>query len=77
MHQTFYFLTLEDGTGNINIVIWEALQKRFRQALLKSQILLIKGKMERKNSVVYIIAGYIEDHSHAIGQLNNPSRDFH
>ena len=71
------FLTLEDETGNINIVIWEALQKRFRQALLKSQILLIKGKMERKNSVVHIIAGYIEDHSHAIGQLNNPSRDFH
>jgi len=71
------FLTLEDETGNINIIIWEALQKRFRQALLKSQILLIKGKMERKNSVVHIIAGYIEDQSHAIEQLNNPSRDFH
>jgi len=71
------FLTLEDETGNINIVIWEALQKRFRQALLKSQILLIKGKMERKNSVVHIIAGYIEDQSHAIEALNNPSRDFH
>lgn len=71
------FLTLEDETGNINVVVWEALQKRFRQALLKSQLLLVKGKMERKNSVVHVIAGYVEDVSERIGQLKNSSRDFH
>ena len=71
------FLTLEDETGNINVVVWEALQKRFRQALLKSQLLLVKGKMERKNSVVHVIAGYVEDVSDRIGQLKNSSRDFH
>jgi error-prone DNA polymerase len=71
------FITLEDETGNINVVVWENLQKRFRQALLKSQILLIKGKMERKNSVVHIIAGYAKDMSESIRKFNRSSRDFH
>jgi len=71
------FITLEDETGNINVVVWESLQKRFRQALLKSQLLLVKGKMEKKNSVVHVIAGYVEDVSSAIANFENASRDFH
>lgn len=70
------FLTLEDETGNISVVVWKPLQKRFRQALLKSQLLLVKGKMEKKNSVVHVIAGYLEDVSNAIDQFGTTSRDF-
>jgi len=71
------FITLEDETGNINVVVWQGIQQRFRQALLKGQLLLIKGKMEKKNSVVHVIAGFVQDQSEAIGQLKNLSRDFH
>ena len=71
------FLTLEDESGNINVVVWERVQTRFRQALLKSQILLVKGKMEKKHSVVHVIAGYVEDVSHHLAGLKKPSRDFH
>jgi len=71
------FLTLEDETGNINVIVWKPLQKKFRQALLKSRLLLVKGKMEKKNSVVHVIAGYIEDVSDQLESFKQASRDFH
>ena len=71
------FLTLEDETGNLNVVVWKALQDRYRQALLTGKLLLVKGIMERKDSVIHIIAGNIIDHSQAIEGMLLPSRDFH
>ena len=71
------FLTLEDETGNINIVIWKDLQARYREALLKGKLLLIKGVMERKHSVIHVIAGQLLDYSERLEGFLLPSRDFH
>ena len=37
------FLTLEDETGNSNIVVWTTVQERCREALLKGSLLMVKG----------------------------------
>ena len=71
------FLTLEDETGNINVVVWRDRQERFRKALLRGQLLLVKGVMESRDSVIHVIAGEILDHSAALGALQTRSRDFH
>ena len=71
------FLTLEDETGNINVIVWKDLQQRFRQALLSSKLLLVKGVMECKNEVIHVIAGELIDHSHVLDELAIKSRDFH
>ncbi len=71
------FLTLEDETGNINVIIWKDLQTRFRQALLNSKLLLVKGVMECKNEVIHVIAGELIDHSDVLNNLAIKSRDFH
>ncbi len=71
------FLTLEDETGNLNIIVWRDLQERFRQPLLTGKLLMIKGILERKDSVTHIIAGEIIDHSQAVAEVLLPSRDFH
>ncbi|HQY71078.1 MAG TPA: error-prone DNA polymerase [Pseudomonadales bacterium] len=71
------FLTLEDETGNINVVVWRDRQERFRKALLRGKLLLVKGVMESRDSVVHVIAGEILDHSAALGALQTRSRDFH
>jgi error-prone DNA polymerase len=71
------FLTLEDETGNINIIIWKNIQQRFRHTLLKSKLLLVKGVMEKKNSVIHVIAGELCDHSEQLHGYLLPSRDFH
>jgi error-prone DNA polymerase len=71
------FLTLEDETGNINVVVWRDRQERFRTPLLSARLLLVKGILESRDSVIHVIAGELIDHSAALGSLQSRSRDFH
>ena len=71
------FLTLEDETGNSNIVVWRDLVDRNRAAVVHSRMLKIKGVLEREGDVIHVIAGSIEDCSHLLGELETQSRDFH
>ena len=76
------FLTLEDETGNINVIVWSTVLERFRAALLQGQLLKIKGVVEREGSVIHVVAGHVEDateclRSMAAEALPFKSRDFH
>ena len=57
------FLTLEDETGNTNIIIWATVMARFRAALLQGQLLKFKGVVEREGRVIHVVAGHVEDAS--------------
>ncbi|MEE4382466.1 MAG: OB-fold nucleic acid binding domain-containing protein [Pseudomonadales bacterium] len=70
------FMTLEDETGNANVVIWTSILTRFRAAILGSQLVLVKGVVEREGSVIHVVAGQVADFSHYLGKLRAPSRDF-
>lgn len=70
------FLTLEDETGNSNIVIWKSVQERCRQALLKAQLLMVKGVIETDGAVVHVIAQELTDCSELLYQTNIRSRNF-
>ncbi len=71
------FVTLEDETGCINVVVWSSLVERQRRELLNSQLLGVHGVVEKKDNVVHLVAGRLFDHSHLLGSLELPSRDFH
>ena len=71
------FLTLEDETGNINVVVWTSILERFRGPILGGRLLLVKGVLEREGSVIHVVAGHVSDHSGRIGELRARSRDFH
>lgn len=76
------FVTLEDETGNMNIIVWRATQQTFRQPLLTSRLLIIKGTVEintdnPNNPVVHIIAGHLQDCSARLERFDIKSRDFH
>lgn len=71
------FMTVEDETGNINVVCWTSLQERRRKEILNSRIVMVKGILERKDNVTHLIAGDIEDISALMEKLAVPSRDFH
>jgi error-prone DNA polymerase len=71
------FLTLEDETGNINVIVWPAIQERYRQSLMTAQLLLVKGTVESREGVVHVIAGTLEDCSEHLAALTVQSRDFH
>ncbi len=71
------FLTLEDETGNSNIVIWPRVQERFRKPLMSSRLLLVKGTLESRDNVIHVIAGALYDYSDHLRDLHIKSRDFH
>jgi error-prone DNA polymerase len=71
------FVTLEDETGMINVVVWRDVAEKQRRALLRSQLLAVHGVLERQGDVIHLIAGKLTDHSHLLGQLVARSRDFH
>jgi len=71
------FLTLEDETGNSNIVVWKQTQQHFRQALMTAKLLLVKGTLETKDNVIHIVAGALLDYTSELEALPVESRDFH
>ncbi len=70
------FLTLEDETNNVNVVIWTRVLEQFRAAVVQGRLLKIKGVMEREASVIHVIAGHVEDLSDHLQQFSLRSRDF-
>lgn len=71
------FFTLEDDTGNINVVVWSATARAQKQAYLTSKILMVKGILEREGEVIHVIAGKLIDCTHYLSNLQSKSRDFH
>jgi error-prone DNA polymerase len=71
------FLTLEDETGNVNVVVWTSVLERFRAPILGGRLLLVKGVVEREGPVIHVVAGHVADRSGHIGELRARSRDFH
>ena len=63
------FLTLEDETGVINVVVWRALYEKFRRAVIAGRLLRITGRLQRQAGVIHVVAEEIEDISPMLDQL--------
>jgi error-prone DNA polymerase len=71
------FVTLEDETGCMNIVVWRHLVETQRRELLGARLLGVEGVVERDGEVVHLVARRLLDYSTLLGPLTAPSRDFH
>ena len=71
------FVTLEDETGTVQVIIWRALRERFQQTLLRARLLAVRGVWQREGEVGNLIAGHLEDLTPLLGRLATGSRDFH
>ena len=71
------FVTLEDETGFVNVVVWRDLAERQRTALIASRLMGVAGVIEREGDVVHLIAGRLTDYTKLLGRLGTRSRDFH
>jgi error-prone DNA polymerase len=70
------FVTLEDETGMINVIVWRDLAERQRKELLRSNLLTVVGTLEREGDVVHLIATRLHDQTALLGNLMTRSRDF-
>lgn len=70
------FVTLEDGAGSNNVVVWRDLAERQRRELIGSRLLSIDGTWERVDGVEHLIASRLHDMTALLGTLGTRSRDF-
>ncbi|QYJ73671.1 error-prone DNA polymerase [Shewanella sp. FJAT-52076] len=71
------FITLEDETGNTNLIVWMGTARAQRKPYLTSTILKVNGTVEHADGVTHVVAGRLEDISHLLDSLKVASRDFH
>jgi error-prone DNA polymerase len=71
------FVTMEDETGQINLIIWKKVAEEFRPALLNARLLGIAGELQIEGKVIHVIAQQLFDHTEMLGGLSVRSRDFH
>jgi len=83
------FVTIEDETGQVNIIVWERIGREQRRALLDARLLEVHGEWQRQSNgqrgspqqgqdeVMHLIAGRLIDRTKMLGELLTRSRDFH
>ena len=78
------FLTLEDETGPVNVIVWKSLRELQRDDLLQSRLLAVEGVWQRDvdsgGQVRNIVASRLKDLTPLLGRLGkqaSSSRDFH
>lgn len=55
------FITLEDETGTVNIIVWRKTYEHFRRAVISGRLLRVTGRLQRAHSVTHVIASQVED----------------
>ena len=70
------FVTLEDETGTINLVLKQYIWERYYSVGRHSNAWLVHGKLEKKGSVINVVAHRLEDLSATLGKYNPKPRDF-
>ncbi len=71
------FLTLEDESGSVNVIVWRELGRQQRRELVGAQLLEVRGELQHQAGVTHVIAARLTDRSRLLGALVPQSRDFH
>jgi DNA-directed DNA polymerase III PolC len=71
------FVTLEDETGQVNLIIWQRLGETQRRPLVEARLLEVRGKLQRQGRVMHVVAHRLIDRSELVTGFVTSSRDFH
>ena len=55
------FMTLEDETGTVNVVVWPNILEKYRPAVLGARLALVRGRVQRAGEIVHLVAARLED----------------
>jgi error-prone DNA polymerase len=71
------FMTLEDETGFVNVVVWESVFQRYAVLAKRVSFLGITGTLQVEDSIVHLIAEKFWEPKLELKPTGAPSRDFH
>ena len=70
------FVTIEDETGYVNVIVWPNLAEKQRSELSTARLLGVYGKWQSCYNVRHLIALRLVDLTHFLGGLETHSRDY-
>ncbi|HEY2023204.1 error-prone DNA polymerase, partial [Paraburkholderia sp.] len=70
------FVTIEDETGNVNVIIWPSLLEKQRKEALGAALLGVYGTWQCQGNVRHLVAQRLVDMTHLLGELRTSSRNF-
>jgi len=71
------FLTIEDETGNVNVIVWPSLLEQQRREVMSARLLGVYCQWQCANNVRHLVAKRLVDLTHLLGDLDTRSRNFH
>ena len=69
------FMTIEDETGNANIVVFEKLFEQYKKAVTQSRLIMVEGKLQIEGEVIHIIAQRCYNFSKLLRKLSGSQDD--
>ena len=70
------FVTLEDETGVINLIVHTFIWQKFRDVARAAKVWLVDGQLQRQDKVVHVVAARLANLTAELGAISAPSRDF-
>ncbi len=71
------FMTLEDETGFVNVVLWEQVYRKFRILAKTTSFLGVSGRLQVESNVVHVVAESLWKPEVRRRPIRKRSRDFH
>jgi len=71
------FMTLEDETGFVNVVVWESVFDRYSLLAKTVNFLGITGTLQVEDGIVHLVAEELWEPRLELKPASTPSRDFH
>ncbi|GGH71286.1 error-prone DNA polymerase [Filimonas zeae] len=63
------FITLEDETGVVNLVVFAKLFDKYRKEILQSRLLMVEGRLQKEGAVIHVIVSRCHNLSPMLRQL--------
>jgi error-prone DNA polymerase len=63
------FITLEDETGVVNLVVFKKLFDKYRKEILSARLLMVKGKLQREGEVIHVIVRECYNLNHLLNDM--------
>ncbi|HAG45613.1 MAG TPA: error-prone DNA polymerase, partial [Gammaproteobacteria bacterium] len=70
------FVTLEDETGSINLVVWKKIAEQYASILLGTSVISASGEIQREGDILHLVTDQLIDLSYLLDNLTTQSRDF-
>jgi error-prone DNA polymerase len=64
------FITLEDETGVVNLVVWPDLKEKQRRVVMGARLMEVRGRVEYDDEVIHVIAAHMTDATHELHRLS-------